>query len=156
MKQVIRLTESDLRNLINESVRRIIKEHDYDEWDENDDYSNDVPDQEVDVLDVFANSDLYDEYEQEDDNGNQLVYNVLEENIPTALVNIKSSYSETEYDTGWPGGYEIKDWFIDENDANIINQLEQNGQIPQGMADDLIAAIEEQGYGQAEDYIENN
>lgn len=154
MKQVIRLTESDLRNLINESVRRIIEGDIEKEWDENDDYINVVPDQEVDVLNVYANKGLYDEYEQEDDNGNQLVYNVLEENIPTALVNIKSSYSEQEYDTGWPGGHDIENYYISKNDANTIKQLEQNGQIPQGMADDLIAAIEQQGYEQAQDYIE--
>jgi hypothetical protein len=157
MKQVIRLTESDLRNLINESVRRIIKEHDYDEWDESDYGDDDAPsDQEVDVLDLYVNSDLAEKYGQETDDEDDLTYNALEENIPTALVNVESSYSEPEMDyyngTGWGGGYVIDNCYIDDGDAKIIKQLEQNGQIPQGMADELIAAIEEQGQSQAEDY----
>ena len=40
MKQIIRLTESDLRKIVKESVERILKEHNelYDEWYQEEDY----------------------------------------------------------------------------------------------------------------------
>ena len=40
MKQLIRLTESDLHNLVKEAVKKVLKEHNelYDEWYQEEDY----------------------------------------------------------------------------------------------------------------------
>lgn len=158
MKQVIRLTESDLHNIINESVRRIINEHDYDEWDEDDSLDGYPSDQEVDVVSVYFDwnkGELFDTYNQETDEEEDPTYKVLEEYLPTAIVHIDSDYEEYDRETNYGGGYSINRATIDEDDANILKELEQNGQIPQGLADDLIAAIEDQGEEQAQDWIDN-
>ena len=157
MKKIIKITESDLHSIIRESVNRMLREWDVNDYDE---YEDDYPtDQDVDVLDLYLNSDLVDKYSTETEDSDDTTFETLENNIPTALVRIKSSYSKPEMDyyngTGWAGGYDIDACYIDEKDANKIKELEQSGQIPQGMADDLICVIEDQGYYQAEEEIKD-
>lgn len=159
MKKIIKITESDLHSIIRESVNRMLREWDADEYDEYDDEDDYPTDQEVDVLDLYLNSNLADKYSTETKDSDDTTFETLENNIPTALVRIKSSYSKPEMDyyngTGWAGGYNIDASYLDKEDANKIKELEQSGQIPQGMADDLICAIQEQGYDQAEEEIED-
>lgn len=52
MKQLIRLTESDLRNIIEESVNMILKENDEEELSGFEAYEQDYPNDEFDVSDM--------------------------------------------------------------------------------------------------------
>lgn len=158
MKKIIRLTESDLHNIINESVRRLMKEYDEDdidfekEWDERDDYE-DVPSEiEVDVLQIVAdNFDVDDESE---------IWHTLENELPYVNVDIETDYEKEEMDyyngTGVQGGYSINNVSLSDKDRQSLISLSQNGKLPSGFIKPLIDAIEEYARNKAEDMLYNS
>lgn len=135
-RNIIRLTESDLHSIIMESVQKMMKES-YEPCSDN-----------IDIGELFANSELSYQYDEQEEGLGEMIGEKLSELFPNG-VEIDVDWDDIPEDTevGWNGGARINSATISENDANIIYQT-----FPQDIANNLIDMVNSEARDQAENY----
>lgn len=127
MKKVIRLTESDLHNIIKNSVRSVLKES-VEVWKKNNDvlYTNAVNKLSEYVLSMYDPEDLIGDPENIEEEVVESWQNVLDEKLVDAIYDKIDVANVTDRNMYGGGGYEIlRNLAIDVRD-NVLNIL-QNG-----------------------------
>lgn len=138
MKRRIKLTESRLHNIIVESVKRILNES----W-ESTAYET------VDIADVDCGDCLY-KYVEEGSEEYERILDLLSE---YGEVEVEINYTDypAEDETGYYGGYGINGISLENEFIQTLNVWEQQGKIPQGLANEIIDAVEERAQKQFDD-----
>lgn len=127
MKKLIRLTESDLHNIIKNSVRSILKES-MEVWKKNNDvlYTNAVNKLSEYVLSMYDPEDLIGDPENIEEEVEESWQNVLDENLVDAIYDKIDVANVTDKNMYGGGGYEILRNLAADVRDNVLNIL-QNG-----------------------------
>lgn len=131
-KQIVRLTESDLHNLIKESTKRILEYTTYSRSD----YESGEESTTVDVGETFL--DEFDEVYDEDE-CNEIFDALYDEFREGTEVDVEYSIDNIDPDSGYYGTTTVdKLWMADEN---VFTRMAQQGLIPSDLVKPLIKAI---------------
>lgn len=127
MKKLIRLTESDLHNIIKNSVRSILKES-MEVWKKNNDvlYTNAVNKLSEYVLSMYDPEDLIGDPENIEEEVEESWQNVLDEKLVDAIYDKIDVANVTDKNMYGGGGYEILRNLAADVRDNVLNIL-QNG-----------------------------
>ena len=127
MKKLIRLTESDLHNIIKNSVRSILKES-MEVWKKNNDvlYTNAVNKLSEYVLSMYDPEDLIEDPENIEEEVEESWQNVLDEKLVDAIYDKIDVANVTDKNMYGGGGYEILRNLAADVRDNVLNIL-QNG-----------------------------
>jgi len=127
MKKLIRLTESDLHNIIKNSVRSILKES-MEVWKKNNDvlYTNAVNKLSEYVLSIYDPEDLIGDPENIEEEVEESWQNVLDEKLVDAIYDKIDVANVTDKNMYGGGGYEILRNLAADVRDNVLNIL-QNG-----------------------------
>jgi len=127
MKKLIRLTESDLHNIIKNSVRSILKES-MEAWKKNNDvlYTNAVNKLSEYVLSMYDPEDLIGDPENIEEEVEESWQNVLDEKLVDAIYDKIDVANVTDKNMYGGGGYEILRNLAADVRDNVLNIL-QNG-----------------------------
>lgn len=124
-RNIFRITENDLHNIIMESVKRMLKEN------------NGPDDSNINIAELFANSDLSYQLDDKQEGLGEHVNDMLTKAFPEGVEIDVDVYdeSEPEPEVGWNGGYNAS-YSISERDANTLYQM-----FPQDFAETLIDMV---------------
>ena len=128
MKKLIRLTESDLHNIIENSVRSILKES-MEVWKKNNDvlYTNAVNKLSEYVLSMYDPEDLIGDPENIEEEVEESWQNVLDENLVNAIYDKIDAAKIIDKNMYGGGGFEVLRHLEMDVKDNVLNIL-QNGQ----------------------------
>ena len=126
-KNIFRITENDLHNMIMKSVKRMLKEN------------NEPDDSNIDIAELFANSDLSYQLDDKQEGLGEHVNDMLTKAFPEGVEIDVDIYDESkpEPENGWNGGYKVS-YSISERDANTLYQM-----FPQDFAETLIDMVDQ-------------
>lgn len=124
-RNIFRITENDLHNIIMESVKQMLKEN------------NEPDNSNINIAELFANSKLSYQLDDKQEGLGEHVNDMLIKAFPEGVEIDADIYDESkpEPEVGWNGGYKTS-YSISERDANTLYQM-----FPQDFAEALIDMV---------------
>lgn len=124
-RNIFRITENDLHNIIMESVKQMLKEN------------NEPDNSNINIAELFANSKLSYQLDDKQEGLGEHVNDMLIKAFPEGVEIDTDIYDESkpESEVGWNGGYKAS-YSISERDANTLYQM-----FPQDFAEALIDMV---------------